>query len=809
MSKSKKQQHEQNAGKAEKKEDIQHADQDGDSHIIEPLPNSPEEQGRNSHHDGKEPYIPPLFNQGLPPTFPHPQDAIAMAQYYEARMRDHAVAYASAAAGAAWAAAHIAASTHLPPSLPPMFHPPPPHYVSHHAPTPPHFEFYHSSTTVENPGPSAEQHKKKRRQREYSSSSDTAASRYYQRNKYSRRYPKKRRENLVGKTGVSALHEWCVKRKKTAPNFVLQPGFEDFCFAAYVDDVEWGRGHGVTKGAAKQEAARKALEALLPAVVFDANGLVVSTETIDDDLLPNLAQKLAIDTNNSKIMKKRRCDNNPDPSTATSSEDEFYANRGFSVCSALLHAMWQISDNIPKPPSYSFEVATEINSRPSSFACTGTLNLKVESTDKSKELEGTDERSHKFDETVTSSSEANRSETETLTALATGANKREARHAASAKLLAMLFPQCDDISEVIAAAEAAREAYAAAKRTMRKPSDPNLPIELIDMIQNLNEEVRSKRIYQNKRMEFEEVSVECLSLSDGKSDSTSAKRIPNNLSIFDKSRSSSRRKQLQEMVDNALQNLNEFDVEGRSLHDPNFHDVGRTVLRLVEAEDAGSVYKLLCAGHENQPTTSKLSPLFDMFTNSQDFFWGSNSIPLLLCRAIAPFDEPPLGCAILTLSFSMEQGRVLRIAEIGIEPHLPQERFVECLQQFAASMKCYLCCKLLVKSPSGQENANRSSLLTSSQLTKIVDSYLGIKEFNNKDDLSRMTLCSVIEEEDGVKPKKTKTRDESSRSLSSVKEEKDGVKAKKTKTRDESSRIILCSVKEEEDGVKTKKTKTR
>jgi len=377
----------------DQKEEIKCAERNSDSHIIEPLSSSPEQQEKNVSDDGKEPHISPAFQQGLPPTFPHPQDALAMAQYYEARMRDHAVAYASAAAGAAWAAAQIAASSQLPPSLPPMFYPPAPHYAPNHAPPPSHFEFYHpfpeNSAAVpymDNPGPSPEHQKKKRRQREYSSSSDTAVSRNNQRNKYSRRYQKKRRENLVGKTGVSALHEWCVKRKKTTPNFVLLPGQDDFCFAAHVDDVEWGRGRGVTKGAAKQEAARKALQAFVPEVVFDANGLVLSTEPIDDDLLPNLAQRLAIDTNNSKVMKKRRCDTVTDLSTATSSEDEFYANRGFSVCSALLHAMWQISDNIPEPPSYSFEVAAEINSRPSSFACTGTLILRMYYTKKKKRI---------------------------------------------------------------------------------------------------------------------------------------------------------------------------------------------------------------------------------------------------------------------------------------------------------------------------------------------------------------------------------------------------------------------------------------
>jgi len=61
-----------------------------------------------------------------------------------------------------------------------------------------------------------------------------------------------------------------------------------------------------------------------------------------------------------------------------------------------------------------------------------------------------------------------------------------------------------------------------------------------------------------------------------------------------------------------------------------------------------------------------------------------------LCRAIVPYDEAPLGCAILNLGFRIAQGRTLSIVEIGSGPHLPKERFMECLESFAKHMKCTL-----------------------------------------------------------------------------------------------------------------------
>ncbi|KAI2512923.1 Double-stranded RNA binding motif [Fragilaria crotonensis] len=341
----------------------------------------------------------------------------------------------------------------------------------------------------------------RRRQRvDFSSSSDGGRFnlKSQRQNNNTNHHCKKRREklNLVGKTGVSALHEWCVHCKKQPPNFVLLPSRPDFfCFAAYVDDLEWSRGRGATKASAKQDAARKALQALVPGVIFDDSGLVTdmtANEAIED--LPNLAERLAIDA-----TKKRRCDVYPGTSTTTDDDGEdenaYYANRGASVCSALLHAMWQINDDIPEPPSYSYDVPSSSTnsikdgSRPSSFSCTATICLRVREATQGSEYEA--KESNADEDELDTKPKAKRkgcvdnessdptpsrnnaitgdlsstvtTKVKVLTGVGIGATKREARHVASAKLLSLLFPDCEGMVEVKACAEAARERYAASK----------------------------------------------------------------------------------------------------------------------------------------------------------------------------------------------------------------------------------------------------------------------------------------------------------------------------------------------------------
>lgn len=116
----------------------------------------------------------------------------------------------------------------------------------------------------------------------------------------------------------------------------------------------------------------------------------------------------------------------------------------------------------------------------SSFSCTASIVLhesrkhtrvhvkasKLEdqhTPDEVTDPNGDDSDNYVFSELLKESDDVVCSKVSWLEAVGTGATKREARHAASAKLLMLLFPTCSTLVEVIAAAEAAREAYAASR----------------------------------------------------------------------------------------------------------------------------------------------------------------------------------------------------------------------------------------------------------------------------------------------------------------------------------------------------------
>lgn len=155
--------------------------------------------------------------------------------------------------------------------------------------------------------------------------------------------------------------------------------------------------------------------------------------------------------------------------------------------------MWQIDERIKEPPQYSFEIflpnsVTKLNGQKdshtslhrSSFSCTASIVLhesrkhtrinvqapKLEDhhtpSDEFIDTNGHD-NDNVFSEFLKESDDVVCSKVSWLEAVGTGATKREARHAASAKLLMLLFPTCSTLVEVIAAAEAAREAYAASR----------------------------------------------------------------------------------------------------------------------------------------------------------------------------------------------------------------------------------------------------------------------------------------------------------------------------------------------------------
>lgn len=288
-----------------------------------------------------------------------------------------------------------------------------------------------------------------------------------------------------------------------------------------------------------------------------------------------------------------------------------------------------------------------------------------------------------------------------------GGTKREARHTASAKLLAKLFPECEGMVAVKKAAEAAREKYAASKALKQQSRRDRF---LTDARGQVNESDKTKPLYSfafaspkspSLPVEVEEHLLRAVGAMSWKREQVSKEELaPESKGVeADLSRQHSRQQQLDDSILYALQSLNEHDEDGRSLPDElTVDDVGRTVLRRATHEDEHWITKLL--GTSNSMispivtlSNSKGSARDEFGRNNSPFaarLWSSSAIVLLLCRAIAPYDDPPLGCATLTLGFSLEKGRTLRIAQIASESHLPLERFREVLQSFANHMTCFL-----------------------------------------------------------------------------------------------------------------------
>lgn len=210
-----------------------------------------------------------------------------------------------------------------------------------------------------------------------------------------------------------------------------------FAVKVYINDVELGRGRGATKAAARQDASRRAMAALVPGVVFDPNGILVDAgsgmgcgESLlrgvnnnssereaglnrgVDELGPHLESQLAIGGHARDRHRPQSPDHSEDSSISTVLSEEvfsgggalvsggplshhhklpspggasrfsshiypcasttsgvssasdvddddgnaYYSSRGASVCSTLLHAMWQIDFRIREPPSYVFDL---------------------------------------------------------------------------------------------------------------------------------------------------------------------------------------------------------------------------------------------------------------------------------------------------------------------------------------------------------------------------------------------------------------------------------------------------------------------
>jgi len=660
---------------------------------------------------------------------------------------------------------------------------------------------------------------------------------------------------------VSALYEWCNKRRST-PSFSttqgnnksqykyqeelletqqdqskdegkrrrLELGQGFFETIVSIDGIEFGTGRGWSKTSAKHEASRRALMTLLPGVEFDEeSGILIrlpeilpgihprgasrgraqqkrSITTSLEDLAPNLAKQLAIVHSNDEVnnvdftqqkerkatdvlardSRKRQKWPHVYPGTSTTSDDEdensYYASRGAYVCSSLLQTMIQIDDRLKEPPEFSYEVsaitneagrqcsklkrkagvpitATSTTFPRGSFQCTGILKLKTISN------------SHSTGDTQLESNDETRECYRLLRASGVGGTKREARHTAAAKLLAMLFPECDGMADVKQAAEAAREKYAAS-RALKQQSKRKAQYTSSDRPQNRLAVIHSDdNIARNLTFRKGLANIPTIPslIKNGLYHALEASRVDqasdwsSGINGVDASieaglvRQLSRQQQLEEKVDCALQKLNEHDDEGRSL--PDADDVGRTVLRRARVDDMVWIEKNFNIS-SGSTCRSDLSPSFESALVSEKEpsdismrMWSSSTIVLLLCRAAAHGD-PPLGCAVLTVGFSFQKGKILRIAQIAKQSHQPRERFIETLSVFAKKMGCSL-----VTSPTKSSFAT----LGKSDIQRLLDIQFDSRHPLRKDEAPTDIKISPLREESSVKP-----------SLQAVEEEGEG-----------------------------------
>ncbi|KAL7466978.1 hypothetical protein ACHAXS_007245 [Conticribra weissflogii] len=139
--------------------------------------------------------------------------------------------------------------------------------------------------------------------------------------------------------------------------------------------------------------------------------------------------------------------------------------------------------------------------------------------------------------------------------------------------------------------------------------------------------------------------------------------------------------------------------------------------------------------------------------------WSTSAIILLLSRVVAAHDEPPLGCAVLILGFSLEDGRTLNICDIAYETHLPRERFLECLGHFACKMNC----KLVDDS---QVSLFKGMKVSSTEMKSVIQHYLLPDQVNN-------AYGNDHDNEDGTQESNDTVADVGSKSLSPYRSEND------------------------------------
>jgi hypothetical protein len=354
---------------------------------------------------------------------------------------------------------------------------------------------------------------------------------------------------------------------------------------------------------------------------------------------------------------------------------------------------------------------------------------------------------------------------ERLEVVSTAANKRDARHTASAKLLALLFPECSGMTEVKAAAEARREKYAASKAlskqfkrmnenkgehrsnllTLTSPceTDPPLPKGIAYRLGRCKEFLSQNfaQSEQNSSSPIAADSLAKLSLSDGTCfDSNIVHLVTDECKQEISHHRVLRKRQLEELFDSAIQSLNDSE-DDRGLSSAEEYKLGQIILRRATLEDSTAIHKLLSkskptkengSSSHSRTKISRISPVHlvgpsplppgsEMAPDYNDIaqiLWGCQSVVVLIVRAVASYDKPPLGFAVLSLSFSTTQGRIFCLSEIAHEEHFPRERFDEILYKLGGKLECEI-----EKENSTSEHQNAVTTIPDQVMRDIVQMY--------------------------------------------------------------------------------------
>ena len=322
--------------------------------------------------------------------------------------------------------------------------------------------------------------------------------------------------------------------------------------------------------------------------------------------------------------------------------------------------------------------------------------------------------------------------THIISSTATAPTKRESKHKASAKLLAMLFPECSSVVEVMAAAEAARECYALKKKAQTKRA-------------KLSNEY---------------------SLNHGNSKSSWSPTATGILSPSEKEEKGTKKDILEEaLVDQSLKERTEeaatdgyFSVAGLSLSEPTnskedldceINDAIRSMYKETENEQDTEDYRVRRATPDDfECICALLKKLRGESSPSEletDFVLQPSGLVaiLLLVRADSSQCDKTFGVAILSL-FEKSTDRTLAAHVIQHEDYLSSEIFMGQLNKLASVLDCSL----------DVSSIDDDGIVSSKKIISLVRKYIfektPINMYGKHQELSSSHLQSVLEEDSDV-----------------------------------------------------------